>query len=336
MKKILFIMLLLFCIKISASIVVMDADSGRVLYSEDKDKRMLIASTTKIMTAIVALENASLTDIYTVGSEIDSVNGSMIYIKKGEKISLNELLYGLMLRSGNDAAMTISSNVMKYDEFIREMNQKAFMLNMFNTTFENPHGLNDNTENYSTAYDLALLMKYAIQNELFLKITQTKKYSTKNYVWYNKNKLLADYKYTISGKIGYTKKSGQVFVSSAKKNNKTLVIATINEPNKFKLHETLYEKYFDEYEKFKILDSNSISFKIDDGSYDHYYIKKDFYMLLKADEIKKLQIKFDNSKNDNYYINVILDNQVVHSEKIYKMSYKSKIKRIKDILFFWK
>ena len=137
MKKILLIMLLLICINVKASIVVMDADSGRVLYSKDKNDRMLIASTTKIMTAIVALENAKLSDTYVVGDEIDKVYGSMIYSKKGDKFTLNDLLHGLLLRSGNDAAMTISSNVMKYDDFIKEMNQKAFVLGMYNTTFEN-------------------------------------------------------------------------------------------------------------------------------------------------------------------------------------------------------
>ena len=109
------------------------------------------------MTAIVALENAKLSDTYVVGDEIDKVYGSMIYSKKGDKFTLNDLLHGLLLRSGNDAAMTISSNVMKYDDFIKEMNQKAFVLGMYNTTFENPHGLNDHTKNYSTAYDLSLI-----------------------------------------------------------------------------------------------------------------------------------------------------------------------------------
>ena len=180
MKKIFLIVLLFVSLNVNASVVVMDADSGRILYSKDPNNRMLIASTTKVMTAIVALENAELTDEYTVSDEIDKVNGSMIYSKKGEKFTLNDLLHGLLLRSGNDAAMTIASNVMKYDDFIREMNQKAFILGMYNTTYENPHGLNDTTQNYSTANDLAILMKYAIKNTNFVKISQAKKYKIKN------------------------------------------------------------------------------------------------------------------------------------------------------------
>ncbi len=166
------------------------------------NERKLIASTTKIMTSIIALENGNLNDIYTVGEEINKVTGSSIYSKIGEKYSLNDLLYGLMLRSGNDAAMVISKNILGYDEFIAKMNIKAYMLGMNNTSFENPHGLNDDSFNYSTAYDLALLMNYAIRNKDFLHITSTKKYKD----WYNKNELLSNYKYLISGKIGYTKK----------------------------------------------------------------------------------------------------------------------------------
>lgn len=335
MKKILLIMLLLICINVKASIVVMDADSGRVLYSKDKNDRMLIASTTKIMTAIVALENAKLSDTYVVGDEIDKVNGSMIYSKKGDKFTLNDLLHGLLLRSGNDAAMTIASNVMKYDDFIKEMNQKAFVLGMYNTTFENPHGLNDYTKNYSTAYDLAILMKYAIKNDDFLKISQTLKYKTKNYIWYNKNELLANYKYAISGKIGFTKKSGPVFVSSARKNNKTLVIATINEPDKFNLHKSLYENFFKKYNRYKVLDSNKISSKLRQKNNTHYYIKNDYFMLLQKNEFKKVDVIFYKNRQ-NAYINVYYDSDLIHTEKVYKLDYKKRVNKIKDILFFWK
>lgn len=335
MRKIIIIVLFFICINVKASIVVMDADSGRVLYSKDADKRMLIASTTKVMTAIIALENANLDELYTVGDEIKEVNGSMIYSKVGEKFTLNDLLHGLLLRSGNDAAMTIASNVMKYDDFIREMNQKAFVLGMYNTTFENPHGLNDDTKNYSTAQDLAILMKYAIKNKNFLKISQTPKYKIHNYIWYNKNELLSKYKYTISGKIGYTKKSGPVFVSSAKKDGKTIVIASINEGNKFELHKKLYEENFNKYKKCKILDTRNISHKIKLKNNNHYYIKNDFYMLLRKDELKKINIKLIQYNNFKY-LNVYFNDTLIHKEKIYEINYKKKTNKIKDILFFWK
>lgn len=335
MKKILLVLIFLLYINVNASIVVMDADSGRILYSKNKSERKLIASTTKIMTTIIALENAKLTDKLKVGEEIRTVNGSMIYVKENESFTLNDLLHGLMLQSGNDAAMIIASKTMPYDNFIANMNLKAHKLGMDNTTFENPHGLNDDTKNYSTAEDMSKLMRYAIKNKDFLKITSAKKYKVNNYIWYNKNKLLSEYKYLISGKIGYTKASGQVFVSAAKKGNETLIITSIDESDKFNLHKNLYEKYFDNYERYKVLDKNTFSIKVKNKNHDHYYIKNDFNMLLTKNEIKKLKIKANLGKNKNY-VNIYLDDTLIHSEKLYILKYQSRLKKLKDLLLFWK
>ena len=328
MKKLLFFLLVLLCIKVNASIVVMDADSGRVLYEKNMNQRKLIASTSKIMTCIIALENGNLKDEYTVGDEIKSVDGSSIYAKEGEIYTLEDLLYGLMLRSGNDASMIISKNTLGYDKFIASMNVKAYMLGMNNTSFENPHGLNNDTSNYSTAYDMALLMKYAIKNKEFLKITSTIKYKD----WYNKNKLLSEYKYLISGKIGYTKRSGQVFVSAAKKDNKTLIIVSIDEADKFNLHKRLYEEYFDKYELYKVLDKYTFTFKNNDNN--HYYILNDFYMLLNNKEKDKLKIKINiNGVID--YVSIYYDNKIIHNERLLKINYFERMKNIKEKLLFF-
>lgn len=318
---------------INASIVVMDADSGRVLYSKDKDKKMLIASTTKIMTTIIALENESLNRKITISKEIDKMYGSMTYIKKNEIFTLNDLLHGLMLRSGNDAAMSIASNIKNYETFIKLMNLKAYSLDMGNTEFNNPHGLDEETQNISTAYDMSLLMKYAIKNKNFLQITSTKKYKVGNYIWHNKNDLLSMYKYTISGKIGYTTKSGPVFVSSARKENKTLIITTIKENDKFNLHKNLYIKYFDEYKRYQILDKNTISYKIKKDKDTHYYIKNDFYMLLKPNELKDLKVKIDIN---NLLIHIYLKGELIHTERIYSIKYESKVSKLNKILSFFK
>lgn len=346
MKKTIFtlIFFLMFITQINASIVVMDADSGRVLYGKNENDKMLIASTTKIMTSIIALENSNLKKRVIVGNEIDEVNGSMIYINKGEKITVEDLLYGLMLQSGNDAAQTIATNILGYDMFIEKMNLKASSLGMRNTIFENPHGLNDNTKNYSTAYDLSLLMKYAIKNKNFMKITSTKKYKTKTsddiYIWYNKNKLLTEYKNSTSGKIGYTKASGQVFVSSASKEGENLIVSTIKESDKFNLHKNLYEKYFKEYEKYQIL--NSYTFNIKDNKHKDYYfyIKNDFNMLLKKDELNKVNLKVtinNNIVNDIVgSVNVYIDKEIIHSEPLYAININKKKNMIKRILLFWK
>lgn len=335
-KLILFFLLFLISItSIDASIVVMDADSGRVLYSKNQDQKKLIASTTKIMTTIIALENAPLDKKIKVGKEIYEAYGSMTYIKEGEEYTLDDLLKGLMLQSGNDAALTIATNVMPYSNFIAEMNLKAYKLGMQNTTFENPHGLNDKTKNISTAYDMSLLMKYAIKNKDFINITRTYEHKVGNYIWYNKNKLLRDYKYLISGKIGYTTKSGQVYVSAAKKDGKTLIISTIDEGDKFNLHKKLYESNFNKYERYKVLDKNTFSFKVKNNNNDHYYIKNDFYMLLSKNEIKNLKIKVNLNKNINN-VEVYLNNKLIHTEKLYILKYKSRLAKIKKLLLFWK
>ena len=335
MKKILFVLIFLLCINVKASIVLMDADSGRILYSKAATEKKLIASTTKIMTSIIALENSTLEKKIIIGKETREVNGSMIYAKEGEVFTLNDLLHGLMLQSGNDAAMTIATNVLGYDNFIKEMNLKAIKLGMKNTTFENPHGLNDNSKNISTAEDMSKLMRYAIKNKEFLNITSSKIYKVDKYIWPNKNKLLKQYKYLISGKIGYTKASGQVFVSAAKKDGKTLIITSIDESDKFNLHKRLYEKYFEAYEKYKILDMNTFSFKVKNKNKYHYYIDNDYYMLLKKDEINKLKIKIDLSKNEEK-VTIILNNKIIDNVKLKKIKYEVKTNKIKQILSFWK
>lgn len=336
MKKILLVLIFLLCVNIvDASIVVMDADSGRIIYSKNKEEKKLIASTTKIMTSIIALEHAPLDMKIKIGKEVRTVNGSMIYVKEGKILTLNDLLHGLMLQSGNDAAMTIATNVLGYDKFIKEMNLKAVKLGMKDTIFENPHGLNDDTKNYSTAKDMAILMKYAIKNKDFLNITSAKNYKIDKYIWPNKNKLLKEYKYLISGKIGFTKASGQVFVSAAKKDNKTLVIVSIDESDKFNLHKRLYEKYFEMYERYKILDINTFSFKVKNKNNYHYYIMSDYYMLLQKNEIEKLKIKIDLTKNQEK-VHIYVGNEEINSVKLKKIKFNSKKNKIKEILSFWK
>lgn len=336
MRKLIFFLIInLFLININASIVVMDYDSGRVLYAKNPNNIKLIASTSKVMTSLIALENAPLDKKIIVGKEIYEAYGSMTYIKEDEELTLEDLLKGLMLQSGNDAALTIANNVMPYNEFIAYMNLKAYKLGMYNTRFENPHGLNDSTKNTSTAYDMALLMRYAIKNKDFINITSCYEHRVGNHIWYNKNKLLKDYKYLISGKIGYTKASGEVYVSAAKKDNKTLIIVSIDESDKFDLHKNLYEKYFKTYDRYKVLDKNTFSFKVDNNTNNHYYIRNDFYMLLNKKEIDDLTIRINLNENKNI-VEIYLNKDLIHTEKIYSLRYKERVNKIKELLLFWK
>ena len=215
MKKIFFLLLILIPFNIRAletsaqSVILMDQDSKRILYSKDIHNVRSVASISKIMTAVVALEKGNLNKKVTIGEEIIGAYGSGIYIKQGEKLTLKDLLYGLMLRSGNDAALAIAYHVSgSVDKFVIEMNSLAKKIGMKNTTFNNPSGLDQEKGNYSTSYDMALLQSYAMKNDTYRKIVGTKKYTLKTnknvYVWHNKNKLLRMYEYTTGGKTGFT------------------------------------------------------------------------------------------------------------------------------------
>ncbi len=267
--------------------IVMDADSGRVLHEVNIEEKRLIASTTKIMTALVVLNNSNMDAVVTVGDEVLKAYGSAIYIKPEEKLTVRDLLYGLMMRSGNDAALVLAKFVGGSTEgFATLMNETALQIGMKNTIFKNPHGLDEETQNYSTVYDMALLMREAMKNEEFKKVTGEQKYTLKTnfntYEWYNKNRLLTEYKYATGGKIGYTTKSGHTFVSSATKDKKNLIIATFVDADRFNTHKVLYEKYFERYKRYKLIDKNDL--RIDYKKGYKIFTTESFYMLLNDDE----------------------------------------------------
>ncbi len=294
LKKFLFFLLLL-CLPLSVfadtghSTVVMEVSSGRVLYSKNFDQPRLIASITKIMTCIIVLENANLEDSVTIGEEVLDMYGTNLYLSVGEKIRVKDLLYGLMLRSGNDAAISLAVHTMGSEEaFVAKMNQKAKEIGMMNTSFENPHGLDEKTQNYSTAYDMALLSQYAYHNASYRKIVQTKKYVTrsslKSYIWYNRMSLLNQYEYCIGGKNGYTPSAGKTLVSLAKKDGMILTIVSLDDGNIYQNHEELYKKYFNQYSLYTILDPRQFSLES-----NIVYLKEAFRYPLTKKEINHIQ-----------------------------------------------
>ena len=184
------------------SYIVMDYNTGEVLESKDMHLQRSVASISKIMTAIVALENSSLDKYVEVNEDILKAYGSSIYLKIGEVVTMQDLLYGLMLRSGNDAAVTIARGVSgSVEAFVELMNKKAKEIGMVNSLFSNPSGLDvDDDGNLSTSYDMALLMRYALRNDKFREITSTKEYKSNSHgTWLNKNRLLRQYEYTSGG-----------------------------------------------------------------------------------------------------------------------------------------
>lgn len=224
-----------------------DVASGRLLYGKAGDKRMRIASLTKIMTAIVAIESGKLSDQVKVSAAAYGKEGSSVYLKSGEEISLHHLLYGLMLRSGNDAAAAIAEHVGGSEEgFVLLMNRKAQELGLDGTHFMNPHGL-DHAGHYSTANDLAKLTAYALHNPVFQEIVKTGTMRVPNpeaswdRIWNNKNKMLSIYQGADGVKTGYTKLSKRCLVSSATRSGQQLAAVTLNDPDDWSDHSRMLD-----------------------------------------------------------------------------------------------
>ena len=345
-KYIILLIIILFPLKVNAtSTTLMDMDTNRVLYNSNGNDVRLIASISKIMTAIVTINNYDIGNVIKIDESVLKSYGSGIYVEVGEEISVENLLYGLMLRSGNDAAIQIANTVGgSMENFVKMMNDTAKSIGMKNTNFINSSGLeNDKGEgNTSTSYDMALLMSYAMKNEVFKKIVSTQKKvvktNYKTYVWYNKNKLLKNYKFCTGGKTGFTEKARRTLVTTASKDNMNFVVVTLNDPNDFSDHLNLYEEYFKKYKSYKVLDSK------DKFSNEKYYIKNDKYVALTQDEfksIKKEVVYYDNNVSDIVgFINIKLNDKLLAKEYIYekketvkkkkKMNFIEKIKKLFD------
>ena len=227
--------------------IVMDAQSGRVLYEKDADARSLIASTTKIMTGLVICEQCNVLDRVEIMPEAVGVEGSSMYLKAGEVMTVQELLYGLLLQSGNDAAVALAIYCGGTVEgFAEMMNDKARSLGMRNTNFENPNGL-DSKNHYSTARDLAILASYAMDNPIFAQTVSTKTVTAGGRQLTNHNKLLWRYEGADGVKTGFTKAAGRILVSSAQRNGRRLVAVTINAPDDWNDHARLLDEGFSRF-----------------------------------------------------------------------------------------
>lgn len=238
----------------SREVVVIDRNSKRIIYGKQENKRVAMASTTKIMTAIVVIENANLEDEVTVSAKAAGIGGSRLGLKKDDKVSVKNLLYGLMLRSGNDAAVALAEFVGgSVEGFAEKMNEKAKKLNLQNTHFVTPHGLDD-PEHYTTAYELALLTDYAMENEIFAKIVGTKNY-TVTINGYSKdlnntNELLGYLDGVRGVKTGFTNNAGRCLVTCTKRGDFEIITVVLGADTKkirtadsIKLIEYTYKNY---------------------------------------------------------------------------------------------
>lgn len=235
-------------VEVSASAaVLMDMDSGRVLYEWNAGTRMLIASTTKILTALVAIRDGNLSDMVKVSREAAYTEGSSMYLKEGEELALETLLYGLLLCSGNDAAVAIAEHVGgSVKGFVKRMNETAAELGMKDSSFANPNGLDDEAH-YSTAYDMALLARAAMGNETLVRIASTRTVTIGGRTMTNHNKLLGYVDGCLGLKTGYTRAAGRTLVSCAERNGQRLIVVTLQDGNDWADHQSLYDYGFAAY-----------------------------------------------------------------------------------------
>lgn len=312
------------------SSIVMDLDSGRVLYENNADEKRLIASITKIMTCIIAIEEGDLDKNVEAGEEILKMYGTSIYLELNEKMKLIDLLYGLMLRSGNDASVVIAREIAGSEEnFVEMMNKKAKEIGMTNTTFSNPHGLDEETKNYSTARDMAKLSMYAYKNKTYRKIIGTEEYrvktDNKSYLWYNRMKLLGSYKYCTGGKNGYTPSAGKTLVTTNRKRNLKLTIVTLDDNDEYNNHERLAEYIFNNYNNYNIVDKKDFDLVINNNK---YYIKSSFSYPLtdKEKDNVKVLANIDDSLSTGKVgnINITLNNKTLKKIPLYIEEKKKK------------
>lgn len=287
------------CFALSAqSAVVIDANSGRILFSHNAQHKMGMASTTKIMTAITALENADINSIATVSPNSYGVEGSSMYLVLDEELSLENLLWGLMLVSGNDAATAVAEHVSgSVEKFAELMNSTAHKIGATDSNFTNPHGLSDDNH-YTTAQDLAKITAYALKNPKFREIVSTR---TKSIPWkdhdYNRhlvnhNKFLTMYDGCIGVKTGFTKATGRCLVTAVEKDGMCLVCVTLNAPDDWNDHKVLYDNAFSEYipHTVKTADEYISTVKIKNGTVNAVTLttNQDIILPVKTGEESKL------------------------------------------------
>ncbi len=250
------------------SAVLMDAKSGQILYGKDENTRRGMASTTKIMTALVALEHANLDDIVIVAPEACGVEGSSVYLFPEEEITMETLLYALMLQSANDAAEAIAYAVSgSIEAFVELMNEKADALGLSATHFDNPHGLDGETH-YTTAYELAKIAAAALENETFREIVGTEKKAIPLHngeatrLLVNHNRLVREYDDIIGVKTGYTRACGRTLVSAAEQNGVTLICVTLDDGNDWVDHRALLDYGFSLYESVTLADKGEFTYEV--------------------------------------------------------------------------
>ena len=331
------------------SMITIEKDSGRVLYERNANVKRPMASTTKIATAITVIENCkNLEKVVKVPSSAVGVEGSSVYLQENESVKIIDLLYGLMLRSGNDCAVALAITVSgSVSDFSVLMNRLAQKVGATDTNFVNPHGLHDENH-YTTASDLAKISAYAMKNPVFCEIVSTKRYVMPwegheyDRVMLNKNKILSSFDGGNGIKTGYTKRSGRCLVASAERNGMTVISVVLNCGPMFEECARLMEQAFNEYE-IATIDYNDVNLccAVEKGAQSfaelafetvRYPIKRDgserlSYRVNGVDSLSA-PVKRD-TKNGNF--DVYLNNRLIFSQKLYTI-YDVKQKGLTDFI----
>ncbi|WP_227395885.1 D-alanyl-D-alanine carboxypeptidase family protein [Jeotgalibacillus aurantiacus] len=311
----------------ATSAILIEAESGRVLFEKAADQEMKIASITKILTAHVALQHASLQDKVKISAKAAATEGSSLYLPAGSKVTMEDLLYGLLLRSGNDAAVAIAEHVSgSVEDFSVLMNNEAKKLGMTHSHFTNPHGLDLDDQHYSSARDMAMLTKEAIKNHDFSKIFSSEKYRAElngnPALWHNKHRLVTGlYPYASGGKTGYTKKAGRTLVTSAKRDNMTLIAVTIQASDDWNDHIHMFEHGFSTYKNVPLLEKGELP-PYADQSEDVILVNKNHFSYPLAKHEKDKVSFILNPQNAT--LKVQLQNRTIHTEQLEEKSVKEK------------
>ncbi|MGS2776197.1 D-alanyl-D-alanine carboxypeptidase family protein [Robertmurraya sp. GLU-23] len=313
--------------------VLIEQSSGRVLFEKGAHEKRRIASITKIMTAVLAIESGKLNEMVKVSKNATRAEGSSLYLKENEEIKLEDLVYGLMLRSGNDAAVAIAEYIGgSVEGFAFLMNQKADEIGMVHSHFTNPHGLDDSNDHYSTAYDMAILTRYAMMNDTYKLIAGTEVHRAPNpseswdRVWRNKNRLLTElYDFSTGGKTGFTKLAKRTLVSTATKDGMDLIAVTLNGPDDWNDHINMFETAFKTYEMVQVVEKGFISGIQSDKYKNKALVKHDFqYPVLETEKDEfELEYKLKQLKSERNIPEVIgeliitFDDQPIKTMPIY-------------------
>ena len=315
---------------------VIEVSSGRLLNGSNENLRLPMASTTKAMTALVVLENSSLSDIVEIPPAAVGIEGSSVYLKKGERFTVEELLYALMLRSGNDAAVALAVHTSgSVEEFVRKMNERAALMGLKDTKFVNPHGLHDENH-YTTAYELALIAAEGLRNPHFKRIVSTKNIvidgegHEKRY-FANKNKILYNYEGATGVKTGFTRDSGRCLIASAERNGMEVVAVALNYYDYFELTARLMDEAFGNFEMKEVVSPDTVykrvpvrgNRKIKEAELRaefsrKYPLKKDGSEMVETVVEAVDSIRAPHSSGDDVgSVKVFKDNRLIFEEKLY-------------------